>query len=239
MFCRPRVRTPGALALALSLSLAACSTTEDAGRSATSPEGPPAVVSDSSPSRLHGTAVDPPLPRPEQVLRDTNGQPFSLADRPEGELTVLFFGYTHCPDICSTTMADLASARSRLPEPLQDRVTVVFVTEDPERDTPRALSAWLEGFDPDFLGVMGGNEATQEMLRQLYLPSTERMEKPEDPVKHPDDGGRHHEHGDYAVDHSGVVYAFGPGDSSVLYSGGTTPSQYAADFARLLDSDQR
>ena len=236
MFCRRRVWAPGVLAL--TLALAACSTTDAAGPSATSPEGPPAVVSEDSPSPLHGTAVDPPLARPEQVLRDTNGQPFSLADRPEGELTVLFFGYTHCPDVCSTTMADLASARSRLPQSLQDRVAVAFVTEDPERDTPRALRAWLDGFDPAFVGVMGGNQATKEMLRQLYLPGTERMEQPKDPVKHPDHGGHHHEHGDYGIDHSGVVYAFGPGDSSVLYSGGTTPSQYAADFARLLDGSQ-
>jgi protein SCO1/2 len=222
---------------ALSLALTACgpSTNGSAGTSAAGEEGsPPVVMEQRSTTDLNGTVVDPPLPRPEQELRDTHGRRFSLDHRPADELTVLFFGYTHCPDVCPTTMADLAAARGQLPKPLQEDVTVVFVSEDPERDTPRTLRTWLDGFDPSFVGLRGGNRKTEAMLKDLYLPKTVRVEDPEDPVQHPDDGGDHHEHGDYGVEHAGVVYAFAPGDVTVIYSGGTTPSEYAADFRKLL-----
>ena len=223
----------GMTAVALSFAASACSITGGDATTALRDE-PPVIVTDASGSRLHGTLVDPPLPRPTQVLRDTSGQVFSFADRPADELTVLFFGYTHCPDVCPTTMADLASARHQLPAPLRDRVTVVFVTEDPERDTPGSLRRWLDGFDPSFVGLRGGNAATKAVLEQLYLPATKRREHPQDPINHPDTGVRHHHHGDYAVEHAGVVYAFGPGRTTVIYSGGTKPSEYAADFTKLL-----
>ncbi|MDQ3700314.1 MAG: hypothetical protein M3442_05270, partial [Chloroflexota bacterium] len=92
-------------------------------------------------------------------------------------------------------------------------------------------------FDPSFVGLRGGNKKTEAMLEALYLPETARVENPENPVEHPDDAGDHHEHGDYGVEHAGVVYAFAPGDVTVIYPGGTTPSQYAADFTTLLGGD--
>jgi len=233
-----RLNLTATTAIALALVLSACGNTM--GDVSTAPKDePPAIVTDSSASRLHGTLVDPPLPRPTQALRDTSGEVFSLGDRPTDELTVLFFGYTHCPDLCPTTMFDLASARDQLPAPIRDRVTVVFVTEDPERDAPRSLRRWLDGFDPSFVGLRGGNSATKAMLEELYLPATKRREDPEDPIKHPDTGVGHHHHGDYAVEHAGVVYAFGPGRSTVVYSGGTKPSEYAADFTRLLQDGSK
>jgi protein SCO1/2 len=225
----------------LALTLTACGPANDgsgADSTGTAAKGsPPVVMEQGSALDLNGTVVDPPLPRPSQRLRDTRGQEFALDDRPADELTVLFFGYTHCPDVCPTTMADLAAARSQLPEEIREDVTVVFVTEDPERDTPRALRTWLDGFDPAFVGLRGGNRKTEAMLEELYLPETARVESPEEPVEHPHGGGDHHEHGDYGVDHAGVVYAFGPGGVTVIYSGGTTPSEYAADFATLLGGD--
>lgn len=72
------------------------------------------------------------------------------------------------------------------------------------------------------------------MLDQLYLPRTTLVEKPEDPIEHPDNGAPHHHHGDYGVEHAGVVYAFAPGQRTVIYSGDTKPSEYAADFTQLL-----
>jgi protein SCO1/2 len=224
----------------LALALAACGFTPDGtdpGGTGTEEEAPPVMIERGSTSDFNGTVVDPPLPRPKQYLRDTRGQRFSLDRRPEDELTVLFFGYTHCPDVCPTTMADLAVARGQLAETLREDVTVVFVSEDPERDSPRGLRRWLDGFDPSFVGLRGGNQQSAAMLKELYLPETVRVERPEDPVEHPDDAHDHHEHGDYGVDHAGVVYAFAPGDVTVIYSGGTTPSQYAADFQTLLSAE--
>lgn len=222
------------LALLLAVTAAACSSGPT--ETAEPRDRPVTMAEDPTRSGLHGTPVDPPLPRPTQRLRDTSGDPFSMATRPKDELTVLFFGYTHCPDVCPTTMADLAGARNRVPAAVRDRVTVVFVTEDPGRDRPRPLRRWLDGFDPSFVGLAGGNRATKAMLEQLYLPETQRVADPEDPIEHPDHGGPHHRHGEYGIDHAGVVYAFGPGDSTVVYSGGTTPAEYAADFTTLLDS---
>ena len=230
-------RTLAVAAVALFVTLGACSSANGPTATPAGSGGPAIVVSESRRSLFHGTTLDPPLPRPTQILRDTSGRTFSIADRPDDELTVLFFGYTHCPDLCPTTMADLASARGQLPASQRGRVTVVFVTEDPERDTPGPLRRWLDGFDPAFVGLSGGNTATQAMLKQLYLPQTRRLPHPEDPIEHPDDGGPHHDHDTYGVEHSGVVYAFGPGDSTLIYSGGTKPAEYAADFSRLITSN--
>jgi protein SCO1/2 len=168
------------------------------------------------------------------VLEDTEGQLFDLRDRPADEITVLFFGYTHCPDICPTTMADLAQARHLLPEDAREQVEVVFVSEDPQRDSPAVVRRWLDGFDSDFTGLIGGTRQTQRVLDELHLPQSRRNPSPSASVIHPDDGHGHP--GDYAVDHAGAVYVFGP-DKTLLYTGGTTPRQYAKDFARLLANE--
>jgi protein SCO1/2 len=195
----------------------------------------PAIVTELNPGTLHGTVIDS-LARPSEVLRDTSGRPFSLADRPEDELTVLFFGYTHCPDVCPTTMADLAVARAQLPPKLRNKVTIVFVTEDPERDTNRALRRWLDRYDRSVVGLRGGNRATRAMLKHLYLPATKIRPNPEQPIQHPEsDDGHHHDHGRYGVEHASMVYAFGPEARTVVYTGGTRPGEYASDFAKLLD----
>jgi protein SCO1 len=218
------------------LSLSACGTgaTDDRGE-----EGGPVAVTDLKPDLLHGTVVDS-LARPSQVLHDTSGRPYSVADRPQDGLTILFFGYTHCPDVCPTTMADLAAARAQLPESLRARVEVVFVTEDPERDTNTALRRWLDRYDPSFVGLRGGNAASRALLDELYLPQTKLDPAPEKAIKHPgSDDGHHHDHGRYGIEHASVVYAFGPREATVIYTSGAKPSQYAADFTRLLDPGAR
>lgn len=188
------------------------------------------AVVEQVPSAYHGTLLDPPVPRPDLTLRDTGGAPFTFDERPEDEVTVVFLGYTHCPDACPTTMADLAAARRQLPAAIREQVTVAFVTEDPERDSPAVLRDWLDGFDPDFVGLRGGNADTKRMLEELYLPESKCIPAPTPAVVHPEDG---HEHpGDYGLEHAGIVYAFGPG-GTVIYSGGTSPRQYAQDLARL------
>lgn len=185
-------------------------------------------------SAYYGTLLDPAMPRPELTLTNTDGRPFSFADRPREEVTVVFFGYTHCPDACPTTMADLAAARRQLPEAVRDRVTVTFVTEDPDRDTPKVLRGWLDGFDPDFVGLRGGNDDTERVLEELYLPASKRIPDPTPAVVHPEDG---HEHpGDYGLEHAGIVYAFGPGAATVIYTGGMSPTQYAEDFTELAST---
>ncbi len=199
-----------------------------------SPAQPIASTADAGGS-LHGTEIGDVIPRPTLVLTDTSGQTFDLQHRPPGELTTLFFGYTNCPDVCPTTMADLAAARRQLNASDRERLNVVFVTEDPENDTPQVLRRWLDGFDPSFTGLTGGNDRTKQALDALKAPQTEIVP----PTPHPHDtgeGGEQHSHatgsGD-SVEHTGSVYAF-TGDRVVVYTGGTTPGQYAADFHTLL-----
>ena len=180
-----------------------------------------------------GTLLDG-VPRPALTLSTTTGARFDLRDRPDTAATVVFFGYTHCPDVCPTTMADLAVAYRQLPDAVRRDVTVVFVTEDPRRDTPAVLRRWLDGFDPAFVGLTGGGSRTRSVLQQLHVPATEIDRDPRSPVRHPP-GHRHSGHGgDYAVGHSGVVYVFGPDDRTLIYTGGETPADYADDLTRLV-----
>ena len=129
------------------------------------------------------------------------GQSYDLRENTAG-VTALFFGYTQCPDICPTTMADLAAAKRDLPAADQERVTVIFVTEDPPSDTAGGIRQWLDRFDEDFIGLVGGDANTDRVLEHLHLPQTEGH------VASPD--GPPHEDGE--LEHSGVVYLFGPDD---------------------------
>ena len=185
-----------------------------------------------------GTLVtDPPMRPAEVLLRDTRGAPHPLDQVGDEGVIALFFGFTHCDDVCPTTMADLAAARRALPEPLAQRVEVAFVTVDPRRDTARVLDRWLGRFDPSFVGLRGPVAQVHQLEDSLYAAQS-AVEKPT--------GGPGHHHGDsdgasgsaegYEVSHSGSVYVFGPGGRSLLYTGGTTPAEYTADLTRLLGS---
>jgi protein SCO1/2 len=94
-------------------------------------------------SPYRGGLVTPPLPKPRFVLNDTSGAAFDFRQRTEGHVTLLFFGYTYCPDQCPMHMANLGAALNKLPVGVADRVKLVFVTTDPARDTPAVLRRWL------------------------------------------------------------------------------------------------
>lgn len=214
--------------LMLSLALAGCAPTSPPDVA----EAPPALF-EANDTGFNGTVLDPPLPRPDVALRDTQGDRFDLDERPADEVTVLFFGFTNCEDICPTTMADLAAARRALPAAVQDKVVVVVVTVDPHRDSPEVLRRWLDRFDQDFVGLIGGNRLSRRAERSLLAPVSRAK---------PGQASHHHEHGtakaqtgDYEVEHGGTVYVFGPADQSLIYTGGTTPQQYTKDFTRLLE----
>jgi protein SCO1/2 len=100
-------------------------------------------------------------------LTDHNGQPRSLKDF-KGKLVVMFFGYTQCPDVCPTSMAELAEAK-KLMGPDGEKVQGVFVTVDPERDTPQVLKAYMANFDPSFLALRGTPEQLAEMAKDFKV----------------------------------------------------------------------
>jgi protein SCO1/2 len=124
-------------------------------------------------------------------LTDHAGRPRHLEDF-RGKAVVLFFGFTHCPDVCPTTLADTAQALKQLGEDAQ-RVQVLMVTVDPERDTPEALARYVTAFDPRFLGLRGDPAATQRAAKEFKVYFEKRKSG---------DG--------YSVDHSGQSYVIDP-----------------------------
>ena len=125
----------------------------------------------------------------ELSLTDQNGKLRTLADF-RGKVVVLFFGYTHCPDVCPTTLAELAQVMKTLGADA-DRVQVLFVTVDPERDTPAILSQYVPAFDPRFLGLYGDAAATQRTAKEFKV--FYEIRKGATP-------------GEYTVDHSAGTY---------------------------------
>jgi protein SCO1/2 len=126
-------------------------------------------------------------------LVDHHGKPRRLEDW-RGKAVVLFFGFTHCPDVCPTTLADMAQVMREL-GPLADRVQVLFVTVDPERDTQAALAKYVPAFDARFVGLRGTEEATRAVAKEFKIYFEKR------PGRTP---------GEYSVDHSAQSYVIDP-----------------------------
>jgi len=101
------------------------------------------------------------------ALTDHNGKPRTLADF-KGKAVVMFFGYTQCPDVCPTTMAEMANVMKEL-GPQADKVQVLFVTVDPARDTPQILAQYVPAFDKRFLGLYGDEAATAKVAKEFKV----------------------------------------------------------------------
>ena len=102
-----------------------------------------------------GSSLPEPYTMPDITLTDTAGQPYNLASSPSKPVTLLFFGYTKCPDVCIAVLADIATALQRMPSADRDHIQVVFVTTDPARDNGKQIRAYLDRFDPTFVGLTG------------------------------------------------------------------------------------
>ena len=124
-------------------------------------------------------------------LTDHNGKLRRLEDF-RGKAVVLFFGFTHCPDVCPTTLADVANALKEL-GPDAERVQVLFVTVDPERDTPKDLANYVTAFNPRFLALRGDLPATQRVAKEFKIFYEKRKQG-----------------GSYTVDHSAQTYVIDP-----------------------------
>lgn len=108
-----------------------------------------------------GSLIDPPLPAADFTLTNSASETTSLADY-RGNYVLLFFGYTNCPDVCPATMSVLSKVYGELKTAGQaDQVQVILVTTDPKNDTPQAMAAFLDHFDPDFTGMTGSKEQLQ------------------------------------------------------------------------------
>jgi protein SCO1/2 len=193
----PVVHVAAAVLVAFALALAGC------GR-----EGPSFRASDVTGSSFGR----------ELALTDHNGKARTLADF-RGKLVVLFFGYTQCPDVCPTTLATLAEAKKRL-GPDGDKVQVLFVTIDPERDKPELLLPYVTAFDPSFLGLYGDAEATARTAKEFKI----IYQKQPGPTPQT-----------YTMDHSAGTFVFDTDGRLRLYVGhGQDAELFAHDLRELL-----
>ncbi len=184
--------------------------------------GPPSPDRDAAGWPFAGEELADPIPLPAGVLTDAEGRPFDLTADTQGFVTLLFFGYTHCPDICPVQMANLAAVLRDLPQALSRRVQVLFVTVDPGRDTPERLRSWLSALHPRFIGLRGEPDVLHSIEDALRLPRS---------VVETDV-----ETGETFVGHSSQVLAFPAdgGPARVAYPWGTRQRDWALDLPRLV-----
>ena len=202
--------TAGALALA---TLAACG--GDAGPDATT-----SGFTESNPDGMHGAVLTDRYVAPDVTLTATDGSDFSFTEDTTKPVTLVFFGYTHCPDICQVVMADIASALTRLDEADRDSVEVLFVTSDPARDDPATLREYLDRFDPRFEGLTGDLATIVEAATALGGPIEKGAKMPS---------------GGYEVTHGTQIVAIDESDSSPLvWTEGTSAALLAEDLDTLL-----
>lgn len=156
------------------------------------------------------------------ALTDHNGRAVTL-DTFRGKLVVLFFGYTHCPDVCPTTLSDMAEAFKLMPKGAPDKVQVLFVTVDPERDTPEVLKAYAPYFHPSFLGLYGTPAQVAQAAKDFRIVYRRHVEPGVD---------------GYVVDHSAGSYVLDSHGRLRLYLPfGQTPPDIANDLSVLLKED--
>lgn len=206
---RQTLRTLGAALLALGL-LAGCAVpfAQEAGHAGHAADD----------SMTAGTVIDPPTPLSDFSLPSSGGAPLGLAEL-RGKPTLIFFGFTNCPDVCPTTMADFKQAKDALGAD-GGRVNFVLISVDPERDTPEALARYLGNFDPAFIGLQG-DEATLRRIGRDYGLYYQAQPPRED--------------GSYDVEHSSASYlADAEGRLRVVYSYGTPADTYVGDLRKLL-----
>lgn len=153
-------------------------------------------------------------------LTDHNGKSRTLADF-KGKVVVIFFGYTHCPDVCPTTMSDMVQALNLLGKDAA-KVQVLFVTIDPERDTRDLLATYVPAFNPDFLGLYGDEAATAKVAREFKIFYQ----------KHKSANGQ-----GYEMDHTAGTYVFDPsGKIRLFMSYGQGAESIAHDLRILLSA---
>ncbi|MBO8194155.1 SCO family protein [Streptomyces oryzae] len=207
-----------ALATAATLALAGCGS-DDGGDKAEKP----AKVEKAQ--HKGGTVLDQPFEKPDLTLTDTHGKSYDLIKETKGHPTLLYFGYTHCPDICPLTMSNISVARAnaKLSPEQKKKLRVVFVTTDPKRDTPKELGKWLHGQDPSFIGLTGDFDTIQAGARSVGVSVAPSYKK---------------KNGDIVSTHGAQLLAFSPKDDKahVLYTEDNTgPEILEKDLPKLVE----
>ena len=169
---------------------------------------------------FNGVVLDPPEPAPPLHLADAAGVPFDLAGE-KGKVVLIFFGYTHCPDVCPTTLVDWRHASDSLGSRASE-VKFVFVSVDPERDTPAVVQRYAAHFAPTFIGVTGSRADIDATLAAWKLAAFR-------------DGVPGAQDAAYTVSHPSQVFVVDrEGQLRLMHRAGLTPTQIAADVRALL-----
>ncbi len=168
---------------------------------------------------LHGVLLQSPRQADDFTLTASTGEPMALSDL-RGQFVLLYFGYTFCPDVCPTTLNDLKQMAGALGEQKMEKIQVVLVSVDPQRDTPERLALYTASFHPGFLGMTGDLEDVQRVASQFGIffeaqPGT------------PDTG--------YLVDHTSAITVIDPeGYVRMIFPYGTSGEDMAADMNYLM-----
>jgi len=214
---RSKTLVAGFAVAALVAVTAACSSGSSS--SGGSNQGTGLVLINTSPYK--GDIITP-VAKPTTIFTaDTTGKPYNIKTTTSGRVTLLYFGYTTCPDQCPLTMANTAAALRILPKADAAKVTVLFVTVDPTHDTLARLRYWLGQFDPAFIGLRGTLAQIQQAAQQTGIPVGSA------PIKGPD--------GTYAYQHGTVMLAFSTNDTAYeSFFPSTPPANMAHDLALLV-----
>ncbi len=173
------------------------------------------------PAEFTGTPLDPPFEVSSTPLVDTDGSAYSLTEDTDKDLTLVFFGYTHCPDICGQVMATLAGTLTRLDDDQKDRLDVVFVTTDPARDDEAVVEEYVDAFDPTIVGLTGDLDDIVEVALSMAVAVDQGEKLPS---------------GGYEVTHGTRVMAIDAADETpMMWDQDVSQAQLARDVTMLLD----
>jgi protein SCO1/2 len=177
------------------------------------------VLSSCGTHTFRGTVLEPPNQAKDFTLTDHNGQPFTLSQQ-RGKVLTIFFGFTNCPDVCPTALADMHSVRERLGSDA-DKLQVLFVSVDPERDTADRIGRYMQMFDPSFIGLTGTRAEIDQVMADYGVTAIKR-EMPNSALG-------------YTVDHSAFVYVIdAAGNWRLLFPHGSKIDDMTGDLRYLI-----
>ncbi len=172
-----------------------------------------------------GTLLGEPLAKPDFTLTDTDGAPYDFRKETAGSVTLLYFGYTSCPDVCPLHMANLAAVLQEVSGEVNSKIKVVFVTTDPARDTPAVIRKWLDNFDVTFVGLTGTSAEITAAEQAARVPEAVLEQPAAD--------------GKYKVGHASQVIAYSLDDEAhVVYPFGIRQADWARDLPRLVTTTE-
>jgi protein SCO1/2 len=162
-----------------------------------------------------------PYRMPSITLTSTNGDHFNLVSDTAYPVTLVFYGYTHCPDVCPLVMSDLAQTMLQLPDSVRSKTQLLFITTDPARDTPAVLRGYLDHYNPAFVGLTGPLPRIVQAARDMgvAVEGTHRLPS-----------------GGYDVGHGAQVIGFRGDQAPVIWTEGTPVSDIVSDIERLAGS---